>query len=112
MQEEEFTEPTKADIDQANKLKEEGNELVKASKFNEAVQKYNEAIKLNRDPIYFCNRAAAYCRLEKNDLAIQDCRTALALDPNYAKAYGRMGVALSCQNRYTEALIFCLFQLD
>jgi small glutamine-rich tetratricopeptide repeat-containing protein alpha len=85
-------------------LKEEGNELVKASKFQEAVQKYNEAIKLNRDPIYFCNRAAAYCRLEQNDLAIQDCRTALALDPNYAKAYGRMGVALSCQNRYDQAV--------
>lgn len=56
--------------------------------------KYNEAIKLNRDPIYFCNRAAAYCRLEQYDLAIQDCRTALALDPKYAKAYGRMGFVL------------------
>lgn len=48
--------------------------------------------------------AAAYCRLEQHDLAIQDCRTALALDPNYAKAYGRMGVALSCQNRYDQAV--------
>lgn len=35
--------------------------------------------------------AAAYCRQEQYDLAIQDCRTALALEPNYAKAYGRMG---------------------
>jgi small glutamine-rich tetratricopeptide repeat-containing protein alpha len=103
-EEEEFPEPTKAEIEQANKLKEDGNDLVKASRFQEAVQKYNEAIKLNRDPIYFCNRAAAYCRLEQHDLAIQDCRTALALDPNYAKAYGRMGVALSCQNRYDQAV--------
>ncbi|KAI6180738.1 Tetratricopeptide TPR-1 domain containing protein [Aphelenchoides besseyi] len=102
--EDEFPNPTATDIEQANKLKEEGNELVKASKFHEAVEKYNAAIKLNRDPIYFCNRAAAYCRLEQHDLAIQDCRTALALDPNYAKAYGRMGVALSCQNRYDQAV--------
>lgn len=36
--------------------------------------------------------AAAYCRQEQYDLAIQDCRTALALEPNYAKAYGRMGL--------------------
>jgi len=100
----EFPTPTPAEIEQANKLKEEGNELVKASKFTDAIQKYNEAIKLNRDPIYFCNRAAAYCRLDQNDLAIQDCRTALALDPKYAKAYGRMGVALSCQNRYDQAV--------
>ncbi|KAF7639444.1 hypothetical protein Mgra_00001120 [Meloidogyne graminicola] len=88
---EEFPTPTDAEIDIANKIKEEGNELVKQSKFDEAILKYNEAIKLNRDPVYFCNRAAAYCRLEQYDLAIQDCRTALALDPNYAKAYGRMG---------------------
>jgi small glutamine-rich tetratricopeptide repeat-containing protein alpha len=53
---EEFPTPTQAEIEQANRLKEEGNDLVKANKFDEAIQKYNEAIKLNRDPIYFCNR--------------------------------------------------------
>ncbi|CAI5443324.1 unnamed protein product [Caenorhabditis angaria] len=95
--------PTDADIAQANKLKEEGNDLMKASQFDAAVSKYNAAIKLNRDPVYFCNRAAAYCRLEQYDLAIQDCRTALALDSNYSKAWGRMGLAFSCQNRYEQA---------
>jgi len=104
LDEEEFPTPSQADIEHANRLKEEGNELVKASKYDEAIVKYNEAIKLYRDPIYFCNRAAVYCRLEQFDLAIQDCRTALALDPQYAKAYGRMGVALSCQNRYGDAV--------
>lgn len=96
--------PTEAEIAQANKLKEEGNTLMKASQFDAAINKYNEAIMLNRDPAYFCNRAAAYCRLEQYDLAIQDCRTALALEPNYSKAYGRMGLALSCQNRYEQAV--------
>ncbi|KAL3119654.1 hypothetical protein niasHT_006740 [Heterodera trifolii] len=100
----EFPKPTQTDVEKSNALKEEGNELVKSNKFEEAILKYNEAIKLNRDPIFFCNRAAAYCRLEQYDLAIQDCRTALALDPKYAKAYGRMGVALSCQNRYDQAV--------
>ncbi|KAJ1365779.1 hypothetical protein KIN20_026212 [Parelaphostrongylus tenuis] len=102
--ENELPEPTQAEIDEANKLKEEGNDLMKSSQFDAAVSKYNEAIKLNRDPVYFCNRAAAYCRLEQYDLAIQDCRTALALDPKYSKAYGRMGLALSCQNRYQQAV--------
>uniref|UniRef100_A0A8R1DI42 SGTA homodimerisation domain-containing protein n=1 Tax=Caenorhabditis japonica TaxID=281687 RepID=A0A8R1DI42_CAEJA len=95
--------PTDADIAQANKLKEEGNDLMKASQFDAAVAKYNAAIKLNRDPVYFCNRAAAYCRLDQYDLAIQDCRTALALDPQYSKAWGRMGLAYSCLNRYDHA---------
>ncbi|VDK41862.1 unnamed protein product [Anisakis simplex] len=102
-------EPTEAEIAQANKLKEEGNAHMKASEFDAAINKYNEAIKLNRDPAYFLefssmNMAAAYCRLEQYDLAIQDCRTALALDPHYSKAYGRMGLALSCQNRYEQAV--------
>uniref|UniRef100_A0A914D7T4 SGTA homodimerisation domain-containing protein n=1 Tax=Acrobeloides nanus TaxID=290746 RepID=A0A914D7T4_9BILA len=101
---EDFPTPTQAEIEQANRLKEEGNDLVKASKFEDAILRYNQAIKLNRDPIYFCNRAAAYCRLDQYDLAIQDCRTALALDPKYAKAYGRMGLALSCQLRYDQAV--------
>ncbi|VDM38293.1 unnamed protein product [Toxocara canis] len=105
-------EPTEAEVALANKLKEEGNAHMKASEFDAAINKYNEAIKLNRDPAYFfCfvvhwrnSRAAAYCRLEQYDLAIQDCRTALALDPRYSKAYGRMGLALSCQNRYEQAV--------
>uniref|UniRef100_A0A915LUB7 SGTA homodimerisation domain-containing protein n=1 Tax=Meloidogyne javanica TaxID=6303 RepID=A0A915LUB7_MELJA len=100
----EFPTPTAAEIVLANKLKEKGNKLVKQSKFDEAILKYNGAIKLNRDPVYFCNRAAAYLRLEQYDLAIQDCRTALTLEPNYAKAYGRMGVALFFQNRYDQAV--------
>ncbi|VDN04634.1 unnamed protein product [Thelazia callipaeda] len=96
--------PTVEDIKLANNLKEEGNVLMKASRFDDAVLKYNEAIKLHKDPAYFCNRAAAYCRLEQYDLAIQDCRAALALDPKYSKAYGRMGLAYSCQNRYEQSV--------
>ncbi|KHN72372.1 Small glutamine-rich tetratricopeptide repeat-containing protein beta [Toxocara canis] len=80
-------EPTEAEVALANKLKEEGNAHMKASEFDAAI-----------------NKAAAYCRLEQYDLAIQDCRTALALDPRYSKAYGRMGLALSCQNRYEQAV--------
>lgn len=63
-QSEEFPTPTQVEIDQANKLKEEGNDLVKANKFDEAIQKYNEAIKLNRDPIYFCNRFSTQIKLK------------------------------------------------
>uniref|UniRef100_A0A915PVY7 SGTA homodimerisation domain-containing protein n=1 Tax=Setaria digitata TaxID=48799 RepID=A0A915PVY7_9BILA len=82
-----FPKPTAEEIKKANNLKEEGNALMKASQFEDAVLK-----------------AAAYCRLEQYDLAIQDCRAALALDPKYSKAYGRMGLALSCQNRYEQAV--------
>jgi small glutamine-rich tetratricopeptide repeat-containing protein alpha len=97
-------EPSEADKNTAEKLKNDGNELMKVSNFEAAVQKYTEAIKLVKSAVFFCNRAAAYSKLEQHDLSIQDCRAALALDPQYAKAYGRMGLALSAQSRYTEAV--------
>uniref|UniRef100_A0AC35F5G7 Small glutamine-rich tetratricopeptide repeat-containing protein alpha n=1 Tax=Panagrolaimus sp. PS1159 TaxID=55785 RepID=A0AC35F5G7_9BILA len=79
-------------------------ECVKASKFNDAIEKYNEAIKLNPDPSYFCNRAAAFCYLKQYDLAIQDCRSALEIDDKCAKAYGRMGLAYYYQNHMDASL--------
>uniref|UniRef100_A0A183HXH9 TPR_REGION domain-containing protein n=1 Tax=Onchocerca flexuosa TaxID=387005 RepID=A0A183HXH9_9BILA len=51
-----FPKPTTEEIQQANNLKEEGNTLMKSSQFEDAILKYNEAIKLNKDPAYFCNR--------------------------------------------------------
>lgn len=34
---------------------------------------------------------------------IQDCKTALSIDPQYSKAYGRMGLAYSSLQNYKEA---------
>lgn len=53
--------------------------------------------------MYFCNRAAALSRLNKHQEAIEDCQTAVKLDPNYSKAYGRLGIAYSNLQNYEEA---------
>ena len=37
------------------------------------------------------SRAAAYSKMGEHEKAIGDCQKALILDPNYGKAYGRMG---------------------
>lgn len=39
----------------------------------------------------FPYRAAAYGKIGEHQKAIEDCQKALSLDPNYGKAYGRMG---------------------
>lgn len=36
-------------------------------------------------------RAAAYSKLGNYAGAVQDCERAIRIDPNYSKAYGRMG---------------------
>lgn len=40
-----------------------------------------------------CCRAAAYSKLGNYAGAVQDCEQAIGIDPNYSKAYGRMGYA-------------------
>lgn len=42
---------------QADKLKNEGNEFVKQEKYKEALEAYNAAIKIDgNNAIYYCNR--------------------------------------------------------
>ncbi|KRY72277.1 Protein arginine N-methyltransferase 6 [Trichinella pseudospiralis] len=96
--------PTPIDKEKAEQLKTEGNQLMQQGEFRKALEKYNEAIKLFKNPTFFCNRAAAFSKLEGHQLAVQDCLKAIQMDSNYGKAYGRLGLAYSCMNRYTDAV--------
>ncbi|VDP13884.1 unnamed protein product [Soboliphyme baturini] len=96
-------EPTEEQKAKAEGLKTEGNDLMKEGQFTAAVEKYTAAIKLYRNPIYFCNRAAAYSKLGNHEKGIEDCKIAVALSPSYSKAYGRMGLAYSALARFQEA---------
>lgn len=88
----------------AEEFKNKGNDLMKNNQIEEALHAYSEAI--NHDPtnpILYCNRAAAYSKRNQHDLAAKDCEIALAFDPNYAKAYGRYGLALHGLSLLKEA---------
>ncbi|CAK1593623.1 unnamed protein product [Parnassius mnemosyne] len=88
----------------AEKLKNEGNEFMKAERYREAFDKYSKAIELDpRNAVYFSNRAAAHFKLGEHEAAIADCTAALALQPNYGKAHGRLGLALTALDRHREA---------
>lgn len=54
--------------------------------------------------MFYCNRAAAYSRLGVYDKAVEDSKTSIRYDPNYSKAYGRLGLAYSKMNKHQEAL--------
>lgn len=88
----------------AESLKNEGNELMKADKFADAQKLYSRAIAMDPvNPVYFCNRAAAHFRLGEHEAAVADCAAALALRPDYGKAHGRLGLALAALDRHREA---------
>lgn len=60
-------------------------------KYDEAIQQYTEAIKLNPNPVFYSNRAAAYGALNKHEQAAEDAERAIDLDPKFAKGYSRLG---------------------
>lgn len=90
---------------EAENLKNEGNRLMKEEKYQEALNTYSKAISLDAtNPVFYCNRAAAYSRLGDYQCASDDCRMSLRYDPNYSKAYGRLGLAYSKMNKHQQAL--------
>ncbi|CAG5115925.1 unnamed protein product [Candidula unifasciata] len=97
-------EATPEQKEEAERLKNKGNDFMKQERFSEALESYSQAIRLDsRNAVYFCNRAAAYSQLNKHQLAIDDCNRALAIDPSYSKAYGRMGIAFTAQENHESA---------
>ena len=81
-----------ADVAAADKLKGEGNSLMAAKKYPEAIAKYGEAIRKNpSNPVYYSNRAAAHSQAGDHQKAIDDAEQAKSLDPNFTKAYSRLG---------------------
>lgn len=76
----------------AENIKNDGNLLMKEEKYNEALNAYNRAISIDAtNPVFYCNRAAAFSRMADFQKAADDCKMALRYDPNYSKAYGRLG---------------------
>lgn len=89
---------------EAERLKNEGNELMKAERYREALEQYSRAVQIDpRNSVYFCNRAAAHFKLGEQEAAVADCTAALALQPDYGKAHGRLGLALTALDRHREA---------
>ncbi|XP_053680059.1 small glutamine-rich tetratricopeptide repeat-containing protein beta-like [Anopheles nili] len=90
---------------EAEITKNEGNRLMKEEKYMEAVQTYTKAINLDAtNPVFYCNRAAAFSRLGDYVHAAEDCQMALRHDPNYSKAWGRLGLAYSKMNQHKQAI--------
>lgn len=90
---------------QSTELKEQGNKLFTARKFEDAVSCYSKAIILNPQmPTYFTNRALCYLKLHQWELACQDCRRALELDSTSVKGHFFYGQALMEMENYDEAI--------
>ncbi|XP_023217266.1 small glutamine-rich tetratricopeptide repeat-containing protein alpha-like isoform X1 [Centruroides sculpturatus] len=100
----EHVEVSEASKAEAENLKVLGNNHMKSENFNAAIDCYTKAIHLDpNNSVFYCNRAAAYSKLNNHKAAIQDCEAAIKIDPSYSKAYGRMGLAHASLDQYQQA---------
>ncbi|KAL2317799.1 hypothetical protein Fmac_031675 [Flemingia macrophylla] len=89
----------------AESLKSLGNKAMQSKHYSHAIDLYNGAIALyEKSAVYYCNRAAAYTQINKYTEAIQDCLRSIEIDPNYSKAYSRLGMAYYAQGNYRDAI--------
>ncbi|KAJ7378771.1 hypothetical protein OS493_021357 [Desmophyllum pertusum] len=81
--------------EEANQLREKGNDEVKRNKFKEALELYSSAIGLSSsDYRLFCNRALCHLKLGQPQNALDDCEKCLSLKPYYSKALQRKAWAV------------------
>ncbi|XP_044947447.1 small glutamine-rich tetratricopeptide repeat-containing protein-like [Hordeum vulgare subsp. vulgare] len=92
-------------VDLAEFFKSKGNDFMRSKQHLKAVELYTGAIALSRkNAIYYCNRAAAYTLLNMCNEAVEDCLKSIEIDPNYSKAYSRLGSAYFSMGNFHDAL--------
>jgi tetratricopeptide (TPR) repeat protein len=100
-------EPEVVNVEEANKIKDEGNALFKEGKKEEALALYEKAISFNKRlpsaaPIY-TNKATCLILLGKYQDALEAAQIAKELDPNWSKAYYREAQAFEGLKEYGDA---------
>ena len=92
---------------EAERFKNKGNALMANRDYEKAVDAYDEALKLSPNGsqahVYYSNRAAALCYLEKYEEAEADSMKSLKLEPTYGKAHARLGLSRFFLHKFFEA---------
>jgi tetratricopeptide (TPR) repeat protein len=90
-------------LHEANYEKDKGNEFFKSGDYKEALKHYTNSINCKPTLASFTNRALTNIKLKKFQSAIDDCHSALAIDPDNVKSFLRKSQALEGLGRHREA---------
>ena len=96
------------DHKEAEHFKAKGNSYMANRDYKSALEAYSAALQLCSDGdqshVYFSNRAAALCYLERYEEAEHDAEQSLALNPTYGKAHARLGLSQFFMGDYAGAV--------
>ena len=88
----------------SDKLREEGNALVKEEKYEEAIALYDKSCDLwPTEPKLYTNKAFCFLKLNKLEDTLSNCNKALELDPRNVRALYHAGMAHKMQSKYSDA---------
>lgn len=86
-------------------MKDKGNAALSDSNFEEAIEYYTQAIALDpNNHVLYSNRSAAHAKKGDYEASLEDANKTVALNPTWAKGYGRQGSVLAFLGRYDEAM--------
>lgn len=86
--------PTDEQKKQAEALKSKGNAAMAQKDYAAAIDLYTQALALYPgNAVYLSNRAAAHSAARDHTSARADAEAAVAVDPDYTKAWSRLGLA-------------------
>ncbi len=96
-------------VQKLDRMKAEGNADYKASRWQQAIDKYTEALDvdpLNKGTNSKLLQNRALCRVQLKDYkgAIEDCERAISLDPSYTKAKKTKANALGQSGKWEDAV--------
>lgn len=89
---------------EAKKLYNEGNALLKSGDYDGAIGKYNAALKLEKHEFYFYQRGLAERRARKVDESIASFDEALKINPKFAAGYVALAGSWFSKNDYQKAI--------
>ncbi|KAI9742325.1 MAG: Hsp90 cochaperone [Claussenomyces sp. TS43310] len=79
----------------ADQLKAEGNKAIAEKNFDEAIDKFTQAIAIEpSNHILYSNRSAAYASKKEYQNALDDASRVTEIKPDWAKGWGRKGAAM------------------
>lgn len=92
----------------AEKFKAKGNAFMAQREYDNALEAYTQAIQCSpnglQSHVYYSNRAAALCYLERYHDAVSDSQRSLELKPDYGKAHARLGLSRYFLQDYAGAV--------
>eukprot|EP00123_Amoebidium_parasiticum_P005629 comp16776_c0_seq1/m.15146 comp16776_c0_seq1/g.15146 ORF comp16776_c0_seq1/g.15146 comp16776_c0_seq1/m.15146 type:complete len:260 (-) comp16776_c0_seq1:885-1664(-) len=102
-------EEIQASVQKSEEVKKAGNTLFGEGKFDQAIEKYEEGLRLlpsghSTRALLYGNKAACHMKMGNNEKAAEDCTKALAIDPVYAKALTRRAQSYEATGRLEDAL--------